>query len=337
MRGWFVAALSLGLAGCVSTLGGPPRQAFIASSLDANRGQRHSVTLDGADLASVADRAVELGRTRELTLVKQSECGPAARSCELAFRGKPVDRRIFRGAQSVVLSYYSRYFVHLARNAGRVSVRGVGVPVLGGEMACPPTLAPELGCRAPMLSRSGDEDLATSVKREWGYDVSGASEAEILQGLFDELRRGRRAGAAAPAAPARRAIVAVFDVEDQAQVLRATALAQLTEYLATKVTQAGFQVVPRDQLRTRLSAEKRQSYRSCFEQRCQIELGRALAAQKSLATKLLRVGGQCVLTAQLYDLKSETAERAASAKSASCGEGALLGAIDELARQLSGS
>jgi hypothetical protein len=334
MRGWSVAALWLGLAGCAGAMGGPPREAFTASSLDANRGQRHSVTIDGAELASLADRAVELGRARELTLVKQSECGAAARSCELAFRGKPVDRRIFRGAQNVVLSYYSRYFLRLERRASRVSINGVGLPVLGGEMACPPALATELACRAPMLSRSGDEDLATSVKREWGYDVSGASEAEILQGILDELRRGRRASAAAP--PARRAIVAVFDVDDQAQVLKTAALAQLTEYLATKVTQAGYRIVPRDQLRTRLAAEKRQGYRSCFEQRCQIELGRALAAQKSLATKLLRVGGQCVLTAQLYDLRAETAERAASAKSASCGEGALLAAIDELARQLSG-
>jgi hypothetical protein len=332
MRGWFIAVLSL-LAGCGGLGVGAPRQAFTASSLDANRGQRHRVTIESADLAHLADRAIELGRARELTLVKQSECGAEARRCELAFRGKPIDRRIFRGAQNVVLSYYSRYFVRLERAAaGRVAIDGVGVPVLGGEMACPASVAAELGCRAPLLSRGGDEDLATSVKREWGYDVSGASEAEILQGLLDELRRAPRTSGSASS---RRAIVAVFDVDDQARALRAAALAQLTEYLATKVTQAGYQVVPRDQLRSRISAEKRESYKSCFEQRCQIELGRALAAQKSLATKLLRVGGQCVLTSQLYDLKTETAERAASAKSASCGEGALLVAIDELARQLS--
>jgi hypothetical protein len=331
MRGIAISLAALA-AGCAGGMLGVPRQAFTASSLDANRGQRHAVVLEAGDLAAVADRAIELGRTRELTLVKQSECGGAAARCELAFRGKPVDRRIFRNAQSVVLSYFSRYFLRLERDAARIKVSAVGVPVLGGEMACPEPLAGELACKPPMLSRQADQDLATSVKREWGYDVSGAGEAEILQGLLDELRRTPRAGGAAPA---RRAIVAVFDVEDEGRALSAAARAQLTEYLVTKVTQAGYQVVPRDQLRSRLAAEKRESYRHCFEQRCQIELGRALAAQKSLATKLLRVGGQCVLTSQLYDLKAETAERAGSAKSASCAEAALLTAIDELARQLS--
>jgi hypothetical protein len=330
---WIALCLGAALAGCAGISLGVPRQAFTASSLDANRGERHRIALEGSELASVADRAIELGRVRELTLVKQSECGAAAKRCELAFRGKPVDRRIFRNAQTAVLSYFSRYFLRLERSGARIVVSAVGVPVLGGEMACPPAAATELACKPPLLNRQPDQDLPTSVKREWGYDISGAGEAEILQGLLDELRRSPRSGGAASIS--KRAIVAVFDVEDQARALAPAALAGLTEYLATKVTQAGYQVVPRDQLRSRLASEKRESYKHCFEQRCQIELGRALAAQKSLATKLLRVGGQCVLTAQLYDLRSETAERAGSAKSA-CGEAALLTAIDELARQLAG-
>ena len=127
---------------------------------------------------------------------------------------------------------------------------------------------------------------------------------------------------------------AVFDIEDAAGITKPKTIAQLTEYLAAKLTQsAGFNVVPRDQLRSRLAAEKRKSYKDCYKQRCQIELGKAMAAQKSLATKLLRIGGQCAFTSLLYDLKSETTDRAASAKTA-CSESALLSGIDELAKQL---
>ena len=92
-------------------------------------------------------------------------------------------------------------------------------------------------------------------------------------------------------------------------------------------------MVPRGQLRSRLAAEKVKSYRKCMDQRCQIELGKAMAAQKSLATKLLKVGKQCALTALLYDLKTEATDRAASVRTG-CTEDALLAGVEKVARQL---
>jgi curli biogenesis system outer membrane secretion channel CsgG len=110
--------------------------------------------------------------------------------------------------------------------------------------------------------------------------------------------------AATPAAPAPRKddkpFVAVFDIQDASGKQNPEILNQLTEYLATRLTESGgFRIVPRDQLRSRLSDAKADSHRECFDQSCQIELGKAIAAQKSLATKLLQVANTCAITTTL--------------------------------------
>lgn len=125
-------------------------------------------------------------------------------------------------------------------------------------------------------------------------------------------------------------IVAVFDIQDASGTRFAPEVReQLTEFLIAQVASRGFRVVPRDQLRSRLAEQKADSYRQCYDQGCQIELGRALAAQKSLAVKILVIEERCALTGLLYDLKSETAERATSIDSA-CSASALMDALKQL-------
>jgi hypothetical protein len=128
-------------------------------------------------------------------------------------------------------------------------------------------------------------------------------------------------------------IVALFDLRDAAGELSAQSVEQLTEYLAARLAASGFRVIPRDQLRARLVQEKTKSYRACFDQSCQIELGRALAAQKSVACKLLRLQGQCALTALIFDLRSEATERAATVETG-CADAQLLEGLRKLAVQL---
>lgn len=132
------------------------------------------------------------------------------------------------------------------------------------------------------------------------------------------------------------AVIAVFDLDDGTRSLSPADVAQLADYLAVRIASLpDTRVVPRDQLRQAIAQAKADSYRACFDQSCQIELGKALSAEKSLATKLLRVGGRCAMTAVLFDLRTETTERAASIKT-ECAADALLGAADELVRQLGG-
>jgi hypothetical protein len=323
----------LSVAACGGAFGGVPQEPFTQSSLKPNLGRPHRLDLDVTSLAAISDRLIDLARVRELTLVKQSCEG---RRCQLAFRGKPVDRRIFKGTANLVMSYYSRFFVWLEQTDAGSKLSAIGVPVLGGEMSCPEGYEQALVCQPKKLNHAHERDLVASVKDEWGYDISGANEAEMLQGLLDELKRWRpAAGAPTPGRP-RSVIVAVFDIEDQSGRIGASTLAQLTEYLAARLTQVcGYKVIPRDQLRERLVKQKRESYRQCFDQRCQIELGKAMAAEKSLATKLIRAGKACALTSMLYDLRSEATERAATVKT-ECTEEALLGGMEQLAKQLAG-
>jgi hypothetical protein len=178
--------LLLPLSACTVT-GFRARSPFRQSSLDHNNGQPHRARVRSGALQQVADRVIELAKPRDMVLVRQSEC--TSGRCDLAFRGKPVDRRIFRGTESLTLSYYSRYFVTLRKRGGAVQISAVGVPVLGGEMACPHEIERTSGCRLASLEHPTGEDLVTAVRRQWGYDVSGANEAEMLQGLLTELAR----------------------------------------------------------------------------------------------------------------------------------------------------
>lgn len=143
------------------------------------------------------------------------------------------------------------------------------------------------------------------------------------------------ASAAMPAVPPGGGqVVAVFDLEDSGKLVPEGAALQITDYLATRIAERlSFRVVPRDQLRARLVEEKAEGYKSCFDTSCQLELGKALAAEKSLATRLLRVGKTCAMTTTLYDLRTETAERAASVKT-DCTEDGLLSGVDEVVEQL---
>ena len=285
----FLAPCLLCLGACASA----PKAPFVASSLSRNNNQPHRALVRGGTLEGVVDRLITLAKQRELTLVRQSATGKVR--YDLAFRSRPVDRRILRGTRSATLGYYSRYFVEVQRNADAVLITATGVPVLNGQMACPKYLEQRVPCDAPKLGHLEGSDIVSTTYHNWGYDVSGSQEAEILVGLLAELKRAKpgEAAAAAPATSAKKLIVAVFDIQDHTGGMDEKTLDQLTEYLAAQVTQrAGFKVVPRDQLRSRLAAEKVKSYRKCVDQRCQIELGKAMAAQKSLATKLLKVGKQ---------------------------------------------
>ncbi len=141
--------------------------------------------------------------------------------------------------------------------------------------------------------------------------------------------------ASIPATDSSHPVLAVFDVQDASGKMRAKALDQLTEYLAARLTQVTrFRILPRDQIHARLAQQKRGSYRKCYDESCQIELGKALAARKTLATKILKVGRRCAITSTMYDLQTETADISALVKT-DCDADSLLDSMDRVARQLS--
>ncbi|MCC6749933.1 MAG: hypothetical protein IT371_19870 [Deltaproteobacteria bacterium] len=199
----------------------------------------------------------------------------------------------------------------------RVLIPGAAMPVLVSSVAPAPAVA----------DRDGD-----------GV-VDSFDQCPLERGLPEDRGCPKPSAPAPTPAPigaprAKPTIVAVFDTEDATGRLDAKTLNQLTEYLAAKVTESGnFRVIPRNQLKTRLSQEKREGYKVCYDESCKIELGRALSAQKSLATKLLKVGASCAISATLYDLKSETAEKAANVRT-NCSEDGLMDGMEKIATQL---
>jgi hypothetical protein len=132
----------------------------------------------------------------------------------------------------------------------------------------------------------------------------------------------------------KRTIVAVFDIEDKGVELSSELLSRMSDYLAMSLAAAGaFQVIPRDQLHQRLTKQKKESFRQCYEQSCQIEIGRELAAQKTLASVIMKIGSMCLMTSVLYDLKRATSEGGARAEG-KCSEDGIVGQIKAIVQQL---
>ncbi len=130
-------------------------------------------------------------------------------------------------------------------------------------------------------------------------------------------------------------VVAAFDVEDDAEVFNRKILVQLTDYLMIQLgEQGGYRFVPRKDLQKKISERKKKSYGSSFGKESQIELGKALAAQKILRTNIMRVGDVCAVSSTLYDLTTEATDKAASVESA-CSVGELMQVMKKLAHKLS--
>jgi len=99
------------------------------------------------------------------------------------------------------------------------------------------------------------------------------------------------------------------------------------------VATGDYQVVPRDQLKKRLVAQKANSYRRCYERSCQIEIGKELAAQKTLATQVIKLGSKCGITGTLFDLKRAAAERAATVRGG-CSEDEIVTSLEVMVKKL---
>jgi hypothetical protein len=134
----------------------------------------------------------------------------------------------------------------------------------------------------------------------------------------------------------RGAFVAVFDIEDKSGRLSPSEIDGLTDYLANKVAEGGlFHVVPRDEIKKRLLLQKSKSFKKCYDQSCQIEIGREIAAQKTLTTTISRIGSSCVVTAALFDLRKAATDATASSRG-KCGTDELVTQIENIIAKFRG-
>jgi len=132
------------------------------------------------------------------------------------------------------------------------------------------------------------------------------------------------------------AVVAVFLIENRGSPLTEQELVSLTDYLGTKLGETGrYRIIPRDEIRARLTAEKKKSFKECVDQSCQIEIGRELAAQLTVNSSISRVGSRCIITAAMFDLQKAATSRTASAKG-KCQADDLVVAVEQIAAKLLG-
>jgi len=130
-------------------------------------------------------------------------------------------------------------------------------------------------------------------------------------------------------------IVAVFPIEAKQVKIRRKTLEVLNVFLPARMAASGaFQIVPRRELADRMRQQKKASYKLCYDQKCQIELGRELAAQKILSTQIMKIGKKCVMTSSLYDLKKAATEHGATFEG-KCSEEELMISVKNVVSQLS--
>ena len=124
-------------------------------------------------------------------------------------------------------------------------------------------------------------------------------------------------------ADAGKPVVAVFQIQNKAGLSR-DAVEQLTDLVAAQLAASGlYQVVPNNEVKKALRNKTAESYDSCYDEACQIEIGKEIAAQKTLATKVSQLGKTCIVTMHLYDLRRSASEKA-STKTGKCGPEPML-------------
>ena len=139
-----------------------------------------------------------------------------------------------------------------------------------------------------------------------------------------------------PSPPEKKQILAVFEIQARGVRFPRGLLSIFSEYLATRISESGaYDVVPNSQVKKLLVEKKKSSYQQCYDQKCQIEIGRELAACKSLATKILRIGKKCVVTGNLFDLRKSVAEKGVSAEGG-CTEAEIMRSLKVITHKLTG-
>lgn len=118
-------------------------------------------------------------------------------------------------------------------------------------------------------------------------------------------------------------IVAVMDVKDlnagdEDRAIGEDVIRNLGSQLRIFIAQRGAKTIDKSaqdqQIRMQVKEMKNDTYKSCYDDSCQIELGKALAASHILRSQITRFGSRCVLNAELFDLRSEVTIAASSSR-----------------------
>lgn len=216
----------------------------------------------------------------------------------------------------------------------------LGVPIAGRDVAVTGRAMLVHSSGAVLARAHGAAEAVAWTGLWYGRQVGlGGAAAALVADLLHKLEVQQTAVAqrleqarTAPAWAVAPVVLAVLDVSGEA--LTPVLADQLTDYLATRLaTRGAYRVVPRRAVQAGLLEAKARSLEPCVDEACQIELGKALAAEQTLTARVLQLDDACALTAAVFDLRTETTARAASVR-VPCAPAALLGGVDALVSQL---
>jgi hypothetical protein len=107
--------------------------------------------------------------------------------------------------------------------------------------------------------------------------------------------------------------LAVMTLEDSTGDLSQQLIDNLTDYLRTQVARRGtFIVIDKgrqaEAIKKIAGDARKESYKACYDEKCQIPLGQALSADTILRVKLTRIGSTYQLNAEVVDLAKEAVD-----------------------------
>lgn len=130
--------------------------------------------------------------------------------------------------------------------------------------------------------------------------------------------------------------VAVFPIKPtDVRGFRPRKMEKFGDLLDSVVSSHGIPTVPRSDLRELIRQEQAESFKNCYDEACQIELGKSVAAQKILGSTWSKFGDACVLAIRLYDLKTELTEFSTT-QEVPCTETGLKQAINNAGLDIAG-
>lgn len=178
-------------SGCATTV------PLTFSSLDTNNGAPQTLTLKNtSNLEETFKKVLTLTKERHLALM-QKTVDPAKNELKAVFnaeakeKSKTVSEYNTQTKQNDITTYSgknnSKYFLNMTVNGNNIVILMVGVPIYEDEVSCPPYVSANFMTCTPPVFTTYSNDLRTSVKNYWGFDISGKTEAETIQGIFAEL------------------------------------------------------------------------------------------------------------------------------------------------------
>jgi hypothetical protein len=168
-------------------------------------------------------------------------------------------------------------------------------------------------------SSGGAQGVKTSGSTGGGSSTGGSS-----SGGSSSAGSGAKADAAW--------VIAVMDVEDlnassRDKAIDPSLVRNLGDQIRIFIAERGVRTIDRGTqdkaIKDQISSIKKESYNTCYDDSCQIELGKALAASHILRSRITRFGRRCVLNAELIDLRSEVTMAASSSQGDCEAEGFL--------------